>query len=304
MSAPLVSFGVLSYNRREELRATLRQLEACDYPAAEILVLDNGSADGSAGMVEREFSSAAPFPVILIRKSANSGIAARNELFDRAKGKYFFSFDDDSRPSAPGMVAAAVEIMERDPSVAALCCSCIHPSTGYNETRGIERFSAGGDREAGFDLLNVAEGGTLFRMEDIRKTAGYDARLFFSREGNDLGFQLLRLGKRILFRPELVVHHLMSPAGRQEGLRLMYFTRNTFWILWKYFPLPVALPVAMLFAARRIAPAIVHPRRLGPVLMGIVRGTSGFRTMRRGASRFSIGESVAFRKWFLKTLYE
>lgn len=304
MPLPLVTFGVLSYNRREELRETLRHLLAGDYPSAEILVLDNGSTDGSAEMLENEFAAEAPLPVTLVRRRENSGIAARNELFARAAGKYFFSLDDDSRPSTPGMVAAAVEIMERDASIAALCCACIHPGTGYDETRGIERFAARGDAAAGYDLLNVAEGGTLFRMEDIRKTAGYDARLFFSREGNDLGFQLLRLGKRILFRPDLVVHHLMSPTGRRPQLRLMYFTRNTFWILWKYFPAPVALPVAVLFALRRLLPALLHPARLGPVLKGIVRGTTGFRTMRAGATRFTIGESFALRKWLLKTLYE
>ena len=59
MSAPLVSVIIVSFNRAAELAEALRSIFAQGYPAVEVLVADNGSSDGSAEMVEREFPTAA-----------------------------------------------------------------------------------------------------------------------------------------------------------------------------------------------------------------------------------------------------
>jgi glycosyltransferase involved in cell wall biosynthesis len=71
---PPVTILVLNYQRKETLRAVLEQAVAQDYPALEIIVVDNASTDGSDRLVEEEFPS-----VRLLRMPDNLGCAARNE---------------------------------------------------------------------------------------------------------------------------------------------------------------------------------------------------------------------------------
>src|ERR1700677_771940 len=75
---------VVSYNTRDLLRECLQSFldECAQLPegvAAEVLVVDNASGDGSAEMVEREFSRST-IPVRLLRSTVNLGFAAANNL--------------------------------------------------------------------------------------------------------------------------------------------------------------------------------------------------------------------------------
>lgn len=303
-SYPLVTVGIQSFNRKNDLRETLSHLLHDQYPQLEILLLENASTDGTRVMLEEEFSTSRYPHLHIIMQEINIGIAGRNILFQEAHGKYLFSFDDDSYPSTPQLMIHAVEIMEADEHIAALCCSCVHPQTGYHETKGIERFASGGDATHGFDIINIAGGGTLFRMEDIRKTRGYDPDFFWGREENDLAFQLVHLGRRIVFYPQLVVHHHMSQVQRDMYARLTLQTRNSLWLLWKYFPFLFAIPVSLLFIVRRLLLCVKDCRRFKPVVSGVYQGISGCGKMRSKAQLFSVKQSWNLRHWFLKLLYE
>ena len=52
---PLVSVGVLTWDRKEELRTTVAEILKSNYSNLEINVVDNGSTDGSAEMIKDEF---------------------------------------------------------------------------------------------------------------------------------------------------------------------------------------------------------------------------------------------------------
>ncbi len=301
---PRVTAGVLSYNRKDDLRVTLEHLLEDEYPNLEILLLDNGSTDGTREMLEKYFASRHDPRLHIIYAAKNTGISARNTIFLEAQGKYLFSLDDDSYPSTTRLVSETVRMMEEDESIAALFCACIHPVTGYNETRGIERFATGGDAARGYDIVNFAAGGTIFRLSDVMKTHMYDEEYFFAREELDFGFQLMHLGQRIAFHPDCVVHHVMSPANRFASRRLMQFTRNTVWTVWKFFPLGVAIPLNLLFFLRRIAALVKDPRRVMPVCSGFFHGVRGFRRMRRKERRFTYRQAFRLRRSLLKILYE
>jgi len=58
MTQPVVSAIVLSFNRRDETLACLEALRRQSYPALEIVVLDNGSTNGSPEAIAREFPAA------------------------------------------------------------------------------------------------------------------------------------------------------------------------------------------------------------------------------------------------------
>ncbi|RJP62305.1 MAG: glycosyltransferase, partial [Ignavibacteriales bacterium] len=67
---PLVTVNILSYNRKDELRNTLKKVYEQDYKNIEIIVVDNASSDGTHEMVKSEFPE-----VKLIQLEKNIGIA-------------------------------------------------------------------------------------------------------------------------------------------------------------------------------------------------------------------------------------
>ena len=60
-------------------------------------------------------------------------------------------------------VTAMLGVMDADARVASVCASCVHPETGFEETKGIERFASGGNAESGYDVVNIAGGGSLLQ---------------------------------------------------------------------------------------------------------------------------------------------
>jgi glycosyltransferase involved in cell wall biosynthesis len=89
---PFVSIIVPTLNRKVYLRNCLDSLLKLDYPKTklEIVVVDNGSTDGTTEMVHKEF----PQVVVVLEKRRNSCFA-RNAGWKNAKGQIIAYTDDD-----------------------------------------------------------------------------------------------------------------------------------------------------------------------------------------------------------------
>ena len=70
LASPLVLAVVVNWNRGEDTQECLRSLEQQTYPRVGIIVVDNGSEDGSPELIQRAFPG-----VELIRLSRNTGFA-------------------------------------------------------------------------------------------------------------------------------------------------------------------------------------------------------------------------------------
>src|SRR5438105_1661668 len=102
-----VTVVVVSYNTKDKLRRCL----GCIEPEHELIVIDNGSADGSAEMVKNEFPRAR-----LIENSGNVGFgAANNQGMDIASQELVLMLNSDCY-SHPGAIAA-MEAVFADPTV-------------------------------------------------------------------------------------------------------------------------------------------------------------------------------------------
>ncbi|MBR7131196.1 MAG: glycosyltransferase [Lentisphaeria bacterium] len=102
---PLVSVGVSAYNRKDLLRLCLASLLAQSYQNCEIIVVDDGSTDGTNEMM------AAEFPQIRYIRQENAGdAAAKNHAAREASGKYivFNDSDDLFLPQAVEKLVAAL----------------------------------------------------------------------------------------------------------------------------------------------------------------------------------------------------
>ena len=106
-TAPIFSVIVPLYNKEREVESTLRSVLAQTYQPLEIVVVDDGSTDRSAEIVESLGS-----PLIRLIRQSNAGeCAARNMAMSEARGEWFalLDADDEWKPEFLEEVAAMIE---------------------------------------------------------------------------------------------------------------------------------------------------------------------------------------------------
>ena len=190
--APLVSVVIPAYNCADFIAEALDSVVGQDYPAIEVIVVDDGSTDDTCDIVTRYRGA-----VTLIRQ-ANAGAAvARNEGMRRARGEYVALLDADD-VWLPGKLRLQVGHLGRHPNVA-MCCTgwhLLHPDAagGYHFERPAAPESVPVDPKcAGWiycQLLLECEVWTstvLMRRDFGERVGGFDPGL---RRGQDYDYWL------------------------------------------------------------------------------------------------------------------
>jgi glycosyltransferase involved in cell wall biosynthesis len=110
MSAGLVSVVIGVYNAERYLGEAIDSVLAQDYRAIELIVVDDGSTDGSGAVAQR-------YPEVMYLHQENGGNgAARNTGIGVATGDYLAFLDADDR-FTPGKLTLQMEALERDPEL-------------------------------------------------------------------------------------------------------------------------------------------------------------------------------------------
>ncbi len=215
----LISFILATHNRADVLLHTLERLAACGLaqPEYEILVVDNGSTDGTAELVRRRMPG-----VRLIALERNRGSCAKGLAVPHARGEFVVFLDDDSYP-LDGSIRHMVRHFEEDPSLGAAGFVVRLPD---------------GSRECSA-LPNVFVGcGVGFRRAVLNAVGGLDVSYFMQAEEYDLSFRLIQAGYHVRTFDNLLVMHLKSPAARSGKQRVLYDTRNNLTLAATYLPAP------------------------------------------------------------------
>jgi Glycosyltransferases involved in cell wall biogenesis len=127
MKTPLVSVIVPCYNAAAHLGDALDALAAQDHPQIEVIVVDDGSTDGTAALARRR-------PQVRLVCQANAGpSAARNAGIGIASGE-FLTFCDADDLFRPHKVRVQAEFLQENPHVG---CVLVHHETFFAE--GTER---------------------------------------------------------------------------------------------------------------------------------------------------------------------
>ena len=123
MTTPLVTVGIACYNAKDTIRRAVRGALSQDWPALDVIVVDDASTDGSLSAAEAEMAGSPKSR--LVRHSENRGPAAsRNTILAHARGA-FVAFMDDDDESLPGRVRAqiaAIEDYEQRMGAALIAC--------------------------------------------------------------------------------------------------------------------------------------------------------------------------------------
>lgn len=222
---------VVNWNRVRDLQETLPpliQLMPADW---ELLVVDNGSTDGSVDWLRKQAS------IRRIELGRNEGpCAARNRAAETANGEYLFFLDSDADLREPKTLARYLEKMRRDPEVGLVGFKILNTYTGkidqwiYSQPKATHK-----NRE--FETYSFSAAGALVSKKLFLVIGGFWEELFIYGEEVDLSLKLMERGYRILYSPEVELFHRDAPEGRApSAFYFKYQARNWLWIFSRYFP--------------------------------------------------------------------
>lgn len=258
---PRVGVVVITHNRRTELDRTLRLLRALP-EQPPVVVVDNGSGDGTAEAVRRDH----PW-VTLLESRRNLGAVGRNlgvQLLDTP----YVGFCDDDTWWDPGSLTAAADALDAHPDVAVVTARIVVEPAGTEDPIVAElRDSpvAGRPGLPGPALGSFLAGASVVRRSAFVAAGGFHPRLWLGGEEELLAADLAAVGWELCYLPAATVHHQASTA-RDTTKRLRDGVRNTLWFTWLRRPLPAAL--------RRTA-VVLGKLRSRPALEGVLAALRG-----------------------------
>lgn len=284
-----VSVVIPNYNGKRFLAACLKALLS-DAPEAELLVVDNGSADGSRELVEREFPG-----VRLIALDQNYGFPrAVNEGIRAASRPYVILLNNDTEV-LPGFTDALADALEADGrafSAQAKLISLYDPeriddagnyycALGWAFARGKDRPAACYEKPGA--VFAACAGAAAYRRELFEKIGSFDEAHFAYLEDIDVGWRARIAGYRNLYVPSAKVLHAGSgtSGSRYNEFKVSLSSRNNIYLIWKNMPfLQILLNLPLLAAGFGLKYLFFMKKGFGRTYAKGLR--EGFRLCREG----------------------
>ncbi len=273
-----VSIIIVNWNGQRYLAPCLESVLAQTYPDLEVVLVDNGSSDGSVELARARFPG-----VRLIENERNLGFATGNNQAIRAtRSEFVATLNNDTRVE-PGWLAALVTALESDPGVgmgASKMLFADQPGVINSAGIGLDRVGIAWDRLGGHPddpadlapqpVFGACAGAALYRRGMLDQVGLFDEDFFMYLEDVDLAWRARLAGWRALYVPQARVYHHHS-ATAQEGspFKRRLLGRNKLWLVAKNYPSPhlwLYLPLILLYDLAAAGYAVWHFRDLSPIL--------------------------------------
>lgn len=260
-----VTVVVITRDRRDELLRTLDLLAGLSEQPG-VIVVDNGSSDGTAAAVRRSHPR-----MQLIAARRNLGAVGRNVAVRRVTTPYV-AFCDDDTWWEPGSLALAADALDAHPDVAVINAHIIVEPGGADDPIMVELAESPVPGRAGLPgpaLMSFLAGASMLRVTALRAAGGFSPRLWLGGEEELLATDLVSAGNVLCYLSTAVIHHQAS-AARDPDARRQLGIRNTLWFTWLRRPAPAAL-------ARTAELAVTVPRdRVSAAAFGAALGGLGW----------------------------
>jgi GT2 family glycosyltransferase len=224
-----VTSVVITRDRRETLLRTIGRLDVLN---ARVVVVDNGSSDGTAAALRARFPE-----VTVIRLACNLGASAR-VAGARAVATPFVAFSDDDSWWEPGALELAARTLLEHPGVGLVAARVLvgdddrldPVSAAMGRSPLVNATGSPGRRVLGFTAC-----GAVCRTDAFLRCAGSAVRYGLGGEEALLALDLAAVGLACIYRPDVVAHH--HPArGKSERTarheRDRIAARNDLWTAW------------------------------------------------------------------------
>jgi GT2 family glycosyltransferase len=241
---PKITIIILNWNGKEDTLECLESVRNIDYPNYDIIVVDNGSTDGSLAEIRKQDSE-----VNILETGKNLGFAEGNNVglrFALAKGAEFVFLLNNDTIVDPSILRAFLEAVHLYPDTGIFGAKIYFYSDPdkiwYAGAKWIhEDYSfihcGYGKKDAdNFEEIietDYATGCALFAKVKVFDKVGFlDSKFFLTYEESDFCFRARRTGYKCLFVPKAKVWHKISASfgGQKSPLFSYFMARNR--LLW------------------------------------------------------------------------
>lgn len=211
----LVSILIVNWNGKDHLKNCLSSLKKIDYKNTEIIIVDNGSTDGSLEYVKSRYPK-----IQLIKNSSNLGFSkANNQGIKKARGEYVLLLNNDTKVRHD-FLTTLVKKISSDPTLGAVQPKILHwEKPGQLDSIGSFLTHTGFLFHYGFEAMDSkkldkeiklfsGKGSCLLFKKKVLDKIGYFNEDFFAYfEETDLCWRLWLAGYYLLYIPQAVIYH-------------------------------------------------------------------------------------------------
>lgn len=240
---PIASIIIPHFNGRHHLQDCFDSLRAQTCQDFEILLVDNGSTDGSQAFVQTHYPE-----VRLIELGENRGFTgACNAGWAAAEGEIIILLNNDTAVESKWL-SEIIQAFAQHPEVGSIACKMLlfdkrdhfHTAGDYYRVDGLPGNRGVWQKDEGqFDeetfVFSACGGAAAYRRQMLNEIGFLDDAYFFSCEDVDMGWRAQLTGWKVLYVPTAVVYHkLKATGGSVTGS--YYDGRNFLYLIWKNYP--------------------------------------------------------------------
>jgi GT2 family glycosyltransferase len=270
MSKPVtVSCIVVNWNGGSMLGECLASIAAQDFAEREVILVDNGSTDGSCDEAERAFPG-----ITILRQAQNLGFAeANNRALQVAEGELVALINNDV-VLRPGWLRAMVDALHANPEAGAAACLIVqaqHPERV--DSAGLAFYTCAsvvGWRDQPASRLAAAAhrpfgpvaAAALYRRAVLDAVGHFHPEYFCYYEDTDLAVRSVLWGYPTVYVPSAVATHRGSHTGKARSDFFVYHLRRNveylYWVDMVGYLAWLNLPLHLTYEGLALAAALVH----------------------------------------------
>lgn len=213
----MISVVIPAYNCRQTIDRALRSVESQTLPASEVVVVDDGSTDGTADLLDGWQRSGR---IRLVRQTNGGPSPARNRGVREARGPWiaFLDADDEFVPEA---LAEARGMLAQQPAARWLMCDIIRLRPSRKEHLVCDVPPGEVSRWLPAILeKNFVERGHLFDRETLLAAGGYEESLRCFEDW-ELYIRLIQAGIPVVHIPRPLYHYIETTDSLTRNIPLM-----------------------------------------------------------------------------------
>lgn len=252
---PKVSFIIVNYNGKKYLEECLNSIISQTYKNYEIIVVDNGSSDGSVEFLDKQ-----KYIDKLIKLKKNYGFAKANNIaISNAVGNYIALINNDlvlEKNWLKECIITFEKYSQKDIGIVATKILQYFNRTNI-DSAGVEYLPFGAIKDykdlskdeiivnKEKEVFGACAAAAVYKKDMLDKIGLFDEKFFAYFEDSDLNFRAQLMGYNCFYNPNAISYHIGSATGiknskfyvlnGRRNIEYMFFINMQGYLLYKYF---------------------------------------------------------------------